>query len=186
MRYRHVERIVLWSALIAVAAAPEAQADFVTSLSGNVTPISGAYEYDYTLTNSSQSTVSAYVFALSVDAGADLQSIVIPTGWDVTYNVGDASIIWSAPSDLLAVAPGLSAAYGFISAEPPLTGNYDVTGFDPDQFQFYDNPGTTFVPGISSVPEPSTLVLLGFGGLAVIGYSWFRARSRCHSWRRGS
>jgi hypothetical protein len=181
MRYRQTKLVLLISSVIAVAAIPNVHADFITSLSVNVSAKRGAHEYDYTLSNSIQSTVSAYVLALSVDVGADLQSIVIPTGWDVSYNVGGTSITWSAPSDPLAIAPGFSAAFGFTSAEPPLTGNYDVTGFDPDQFQFYDNPGTTLSPGTSSVPEPSALLLLAVGGLSVIGFYLSRVRNRCQS-----
>ena len=68
MRYRQAQLVVLLTSLVTIAVAPTAQADFVTSLSVNITQVSGAYEYDYTLTNSTQSTVSAYVFALSVGA----------------------------------------------------------------------------------------------------------------------
>jgi hypothetical protein len=157
----------------------ETRAGFITSLSTNVTPIGGAYQYEYTLMNSTQSTISAYVFALAVAPEADLQLIVTPAGWDATYNAGDTSITWSAPSDELAVTPGSSTLFGFTSVEPPTTGDYQVTGFDPDNFQFYSNPGTTSVPGISSVPEPSALILLGISSLALIGYYRFWNENRC-------
>jgi PEP-CTERM motif len=186
MRHRHPWLVVLLSSVISLAAARSAEADFITSLSVNVSPTGGIFQYDYTLMNSTQSTVSAYVFALAVDPAANLQSIGTPIGWDSTYNVGDTSITWSAPSDQLALEPGFSAFFAFTSVDPPLTRNYDVTGFDPDQFQFYDNPGTTWAPGISSVPEPSALILLGIGSLALIVHylSWnsnrWCRRGRCH------
>ena len=138
----------------------ETRADLITSLSVSVTSTGGGLEaYDYTLANLTQSTVSVYAFALSVDGGADLQSISSPTGWDVTYNAGDTSITWSAPTSDAAIAPGSSAFFSFISAEPPVLGDYQAIGFDPTNFQFYNNPGMTSVPGISSVPEPSAYYL---------------------------
>jgi len=171
--------IAFLSSLIAVATAPATRADFITDLSPNVTPQAGVYQYAYTLTNSAQSTVSAYALALAVDSGANLQSVLSPTGWDATYNPGDTSITWSAPSDLLAISPGSSADFSFISAEPPVLGDYQAIGFAPIFFQFYTNPGTTSVPGTSSVPEPSSLILLGIGSVALIGYYRSRNGKRC-------
>jgi hypothetical protein len=147
-----------------------ANAGLIIEFSAAVTPAAGGLEqYAYTLTNSDQSTVSVYGLILSVDAGANLQSIESPTGWDATYSPGDASIIWSSPAPETAVVPGASATFGFLSVEPPVFGDYQAIGFDPDSFQFYSNPGTTSVPGISSIPEPCTPVLLSIGILTLIG-----------------
>ena len=165
----------------------DTRADLITSLSVDVTPTEGGFdEYAYTLTNSSQSTVSVYAFGLSVNVGANLQSITSPKGWDVTYAEGDSSITWSAPSTDIAIISGssLNSAYSvpasclisgsslefsLFSAEPPVSGDSQAIGFDPDSFKFYINPGTTLVPGISSVPEPSAIILLGVAALALVG-----------------
>ncbi len=40
-----------------------------------------------------------------------------------------------------------------------MPGDYQSIGFDPALFKFYTNSGATSVPGISSVPEPSSVVL---------------------------
>lgn len=151
-------------ALLATVGAPSlARADFITTLSASVTPSGGGtYDYSYNLTNTAQSTIGAYEFALGVDTGANLQSIVAPSGWDETYNPGDTSITWSTFTPL---DPGSSAVFAFASLEPPVSGDYVAIGFDPNSFQFYTNTGTSLVPGVASVPEPASFVLLasGFG-----------------------
>jgi len=153
----------------------KAQADMITSLSVSVTPAGGGLDlFDYTLINSAQSTVSVYLFALPVDSSANLQSISMPTDWGVTYNTGDTSITWTASTDQDAIAPGSTAVFGFTSAEPPVVGSYQIVGFDPANFLFYENSGTIQVPGTVSIPEPSSFTLLGTGALLLLGCTWLR------------
>jgi hypothetical protein len=172
----------LWGviAACALAAWPQARADLITTLSVDVTHGAGGLEaYAYTLANSIQSTVPVYAFALTVDAGADLQLIAGVAGWDVTYNAGDTLISWSAPSTDIAIAPGSSGVFGFASAEGPGPGDYEAIGFDATSFQFFSNTGSALVPSASSLPEPSGLVLLGIASLAFCGYYRLAIRSSC-------
>src|SRR5208283_3048451 len=127
------------------------------TLSESATQNSGLYQYSYTLTNSPQSTISAYIFALAVDKGANLQSLTGPTGWEILYTVGSTSVEWDTAFQ--PIAPGGSATFGFTSVEPPASNMYQTTGFDPNSFQFYNNTGTTSTPGAVSVPEPASLTL---------------------------
>jgi hypothetical protein len=144
------------------------QAGFVATVSVNVRTLgNGLDEYDYMVSNSSQSTISGYAFALTIDKDADLQSIANPANWSADYTVGSTTITWSTGTAPL--TPGNSAFFSFDSAESPSSTAYQVTGFDPSSILFYTSTDTTLAPGISSaVPEPNGLLLAGFGALGVL------------------
>jgi hypothetical protein len=159
---RRVTTTLKLTAFCLVLMSVEARADFITSLSTDVTPISGGlYQYTYNLTDTTQSTIAAFAFAVDVDQTANLGSIMTPAGWDVTYNTGDLVITWS--TGFSPIEPGGSAAFSFESIESPVNALYQATGFDPVFFQFYGNSGTTVSPGVASVPEPTSVVLLASG-----------------------
>jgi len=151
-----------------------AWAGFVTSLSSSVTETTDhLYQYTYTLTGESQSTISAYSFALAVDDNANLQTITGPSDWSPSYSQGATTITWSTGTGL---APGNSAIFSFISGEPPVSSSYQLIGFDPTNFQFYTNPGSTSSPGIASIPEPSSLILAAMGTICMIACGMYRRR----------
>jgi hypothetical protein len=92
--------------------------------------------------------------------------------WDKSYGATSASISGSEGgstnadandmlTQLLALSDSNTAAVGFIGYPPtnPIPGGFNNMN-QVGQFQ------------VSSVPEPSTVVLLGFGVLGVLGYSW--------------
>jgi hypothetical protein len=160
-----------------VAVSPASQAGFIDTVSVDIKPTApGLYDSTYTLAVSPMSTISAYEFALNVDTSSNLQSLVTPTGWDVTYNPGDTSITWS--TDNFPVTPGTSDIFGFASALPPVAGTYQTLGFDPDQFQFYPDQGSISVPGVASTTEPGSLVLSGIGALGLLMIHVWRHRIR--------
>ena len=79
--------------------------------------------------------------------------------WGVTYNAGDTSITWSAPSDQAPLRPGLRPPSASPVPSLQCLGIISPSGSTPALFKFYTNSGATSVPGISSVPEPSSVVL---------------------------
>jgi hypothetical protein len=130
---------------------------FIATVSANVKSLgNGLNEYDYTVSNSSQSTIPAYVFAISIDTGANLQSIASPAGWLADYAAGYTTITWSTGTAPL--MPGKSLVFSFDSAESSSSSS-SVTGFDPTTILFY--PSTRTIPGPGTTPTPVPLVVTG-------------------------
>ncbi len=129
----------------------------------------GLYRYDYTLTNVAESDLPAINLNVATAADANLQSLTAPTGWDMAYSPGDSAVSW-APTDIqFAIPPGRDADFGFLSPLPPSPGDYSVVGFDPDTFSFGSSAGSVLAPlDATSVPEPSSVSLLGVAGLGLI------------------
>jgi hypothetical protein len=146
--------------VISLGSPQVARADLITTLSASERPDAGMFQYAYTLTESPQSTIPAYIFVLAVDSAADLQSVTAPPGWEALYVVGSTAVEWDTAFQ--PIAPGGSADFSFLSVESPALNMYQVTGFDPIEFQFFLNTGTTISPATAvavSVPEPSGLFL---------------------------
>ena len=160
--------LVAITAILPLLSPRSANADFIATVLARETPAGGGLTlYQYTVANTAQSTISAYAFALTIDKGANLQTITSPTGWSPDYTVGGTTITWSTAT---ALTPGNSAVFSFDSAEPPSSLPYQVTGFNPTTIQFFPSTGTTLAPGASAVPEPASLLLATTGafGLLVI------------------
>jgi hypothetical protein len=159
---------------ISLSVPASTKAGFITILSADVTLSgNGNYDYTYTLTNTPQSTISAYAFGLVVDNGANLQSISEPSGWIADYTAGASTITWSTGTALI---PGSSALFSFLSAEPASLSSYQATGFDPTEVLFYTNSGTVLAPGLASVPEPSSFILLVTIFPVLLGRGWWKAK----------
>ena len=174
--------LISLSGLMALSVPGTARAGFSTSLVTNEVSLgNGLTRYTYTLTNSLQSTISAYAFSLAVDAGANLESIMEPAGWASDYTVGATTIEWSTGSPL---TPGNSAIFSFESAESPSSSAYQATGFDPSTILFYTNPGTAPTPGASAVPEPASMALMAMGGLIAVAYTQLQRRNAGGSFSR--
>jgi hypothetical protein len=163
-------RVIAIHAVLALVNPRPSPAGFVTNLSADAQDLgAGLYSYTYTLTDLPGSTISAYVFALAVDANADLQSLTAPSGWEVLYTPGSSTVEWDTA--FLPLGPGDSANFSFTSALAPGINSYQATGFDPDAFQFYFNNGMTISPSPLSVPEPISWVMFatGLGFVVVFG-----------------
>ena len=136
--------------------------DFITTLNVTTsTQTSGQTLYHYTLSNSATSTLPAVEFTLSIDPTAALQSITGPSGWSITYNSGDSVVDWASLDAMTDLQPGLDAVFSFDSMLPPLSQNYLILGISDNPIDIETNTGMILGPGISSVPEASSLVLLG-------------------------
>jgi PEP-CTERM motif len=173
--YSASARFLVLTTLLLLFYQEPARAGFIATVSANVKPLSnGLDEYDYAVSSSPQSTVDGYIFALTVDATANLQSISNPSGWSADYTGGSTTIIWSTGTTPL--TPGDSTLFSFDSALTPSLSPYQVTGFDPTGIQFYPSNGTTLAPAIASVPEPNSLVLSGIGALGALAMLARRSR----------
>lgn len=150
-----------------------AQADLLTSLTVVQTAEAGGlFRYAYTLTVDQSSDVSAGVFALEIPSEADLSSISGPTGWDIDYIPGLTAATWISSAPTFDLSPGSSALFGFLSPLDVNQREYLVAGFgDTDIFT---STGQIAGPGVTVVPEPSTLSLMGFGITGLICYSHHR------------
>ncbi len=153
-------------------------------------PDGSNYEYSITLTNTSSglSPASIGTFWFGWTPGQDYLSanptdITTPAGWmeKVTHagaNDGYA-IQFVAESGTPLVAPGNSlSGFGFTSSETPteLAGDSSFYNHPPETTSFvyagtpFTNPSDQFVVSVSSVPEPSSLVL---GLIAVVTSSGY-------------
>jgi hypothetical protein len=150
------------------------KADLVTSLSPIVQQQrDGSYLYAYTLMNAADSDLPAINLNIATAADAGLKSFTAPTGWDMSYSPGDNAVSW-APSDIqFAILPSSTGEFGFVSALPPIQGDYSIVGFDPDTFSFGSSTGSIAAPLDASVPEPSSITLLA---AAFLGLLFLRQR----------
>jgi len=163
----------LYAAVISLLGSGSAFGDFIINLQASVTQdASGLYAYSYTLENLSTNGESALAFRIDVAPEADLISIIGPAVWSITYTSGDTLVVWESDDEPFDLTPGNSATFSFTSILGPDTRDYAVLGFDGSSF--LSNRGQTISPGVSAVPEPSTLTLVGTGALGLIGFSWQR------------
>jgi len=157
-----------------------AKGGFITTLTATTTPEPGGLTlYSYALTTDPASTLNAEGLGISVSADANLINITGPTGWEITYNTGDTLVTWESSDPSTDLLPGQSAIFSFESPLGPAQQSYLATGFDTTGTIFGTYTGNVSGPGVTSVPEPSSLLLSGIG---VLGVLITLAR---RSWRQG-
>jgi hypothetical protein len=136
----------------------------------------GLFRYEYTLTNLADSSIPASSFALDVAPSAELQSLQGPSGWDITYSIGDSQALWlsrDTPFDLL---PGDNALFSFTSPLNAVPQGFLVVGIDPATFEISTSEAQIAGPGVRAVSEPMSITLVGLGGLHLLGYASRRRR----------
>ena len=136
----------------------------------------GMYLYDYTLINPAQSNLLAINLSISAASDASLQSFTEPSGWVVSYTPGDTVVSWSISDVQYSISSGNMADFTFLSLRPPALGQYSALGFDPDTFAIGFSSGDIASPVVASVPEPSSIKLIGFSALLLIAVILTRVR----------
>jgi hypothetical protein len=157
------------------------------------TPDGTNFDYSITLTNSSSSTDPIGTFWFAWVPGKDFlptnpSDITTPTGWteQVTHGGttdGYAIMFVAGAGSSLAAGSSLSG-FGFKSADTPseLAGNSPFYSTFPATTSFVYNGAPfsavseQFVVSVSSVPEPSSLILGIFG--VVVSFGYIRLKKR--------
>jgi PEP-CTERM motif len=173
-----------------------ASADYVVFGTQTSQPNGTDFNYMITLTNASTSTMNVGTFWFSWVPGQDFMtnspiSEISPTGWTemVTHaGINDGfAIQWVASSAAFDLTPGNSLTFGFTSAETPaqLAGNSQFFPATPEGTAFvysgrpFSDAGFQFVvTPLTSVPEPSSMLLIGIGGTMVSVLQFRRLKAR--------
>jgi PEP-CTERM motif len=177
------------------------------SASATISSVPDGANFDYTINLTNTSTGASAdpiaTFWFSWVPGADFMntapiSVTIPSGWtDLVTNAGPTdgfAIQFDSTSAANDLAPGASTSFSFVSATTPaqLAGISPSTGVGmfPELTSFVYSQGPLQGDGagpflveqvaavVSSVPEPSSLVLGLFGVVTSFGYMQFRNRKR--------
>lgn len=177
MTNRKLVGLIVVLAIVFPSAPSSAVAAFVVDIKLETVNQNGATIYKYTISNSSASTLNVEDFTLDVSPDANLSVINGPQGWSIDYRPGDQQIIWYADFPGSEIARGSSGTFTFTSALSPVSSSYQIFGIDTDGQDFDIFSGMVLSPGRASVPEPTSMILLGTGLIAVGGYSRHRSRS---------
>ena len=173
----------------------------IIDASATISSVADGADFDYTITLTNTSGVgndSIATFWFAWVPGADFMansplSVSDPTGWtDAITHVGSSdgfAIQFDATSTGSNLAPGASETFSFMSTDTPaeLAGNsvfhsafpvltsfvYSVGPLQGDRQQIL----AAFAP-VSSVPEPSSLVLGLFGIVTSFGLMWSMNRKK--------
>ncbi len=191
------------SAVIALSTGLLASTSFAGDISASATisstPAGANFDYTINLTNTSSgpSADPIATFWFSWVPGADFMntapiSVTTPTGWSDVVTHGGVTDGFAIQFDANGVAndlaPGGTASFSFVSATTPaeLAGNspFHTTFPELTSFVYSQGPlqgdgfGPFVVSAVSSVPEPSSLVLGLFGVVTSFGYMRFKNRKR--------
>ncbi len=173
--------------------ASSASAGYVVSATQTSVLDANGVDFDYTitLTNASSSTLNLGTFWFAWVPGKDFMSNsplteTNPNGWTSKITHGSATdgyaIQWVASNSSFVIVPGSSLSFGFESAETPtqLAGSSAAFPTFPEGTSFvysgapFSDAGDQFVVApLSSVPEPSSMILTLLGGLALGLRKWF-------------
>jgi hypothetical protein len=143
----------------------------------------GEFQYDLTLNNTGTTTIGTFWFSWIPGAGfmpVAPTDVVSPAGWADLVTNGNAAILWSTPSNL--VAPGGSqSGFEFDSTLTPAQLQADFPGpglgtGDPINTAFVYIAAPLFDPGaqlvvnpmVASTPEPTTTVTIAFGFALIV------------------
>jgi hypothetical protein len=176
------------------------------SASATISSVPDGANFDYTINLTNTSTGASAdpiaTFWFSWVPGADFMntapiSVTTPAGWMDVVTHGGATdgfaIQFDSTTAANDLAPGASTSFSFVSATTPaqLAGNSPSTsqGVFPELTSFAYSQGplmgdttgaflVTQVAAVSSVPEPSSLVLGLFGVVTSFGYMRFKNRKR--------
>jgi hypothetical protein len=180
-------------------ASPAFAGEITASATISSTPDGANFDYTVNLTNTSSGASADPIatFWLSWIPGENFMntapiSVTTPTGWkDVVTNGGPTdgfAIQFDSTTSANDLAPGGTASFSFLSATTPaeLAGMSPFHTSEPEltSFVYSQGPlqgdGAEFrvLPAVSSVPEPSSLVLGIFGIVTSIGYVRFRNRKK--------
>ncbi len=155
------------------------RAGLITNVSGGAVqdPSRGLYVYSYTVTNLPGSTDTLGGLTVNVDPSADISAIFGPPGWQSSFDMADALVLWVSADPSTDILPSSFGIFSFRSPLPPVPQDYLAIGFSDFGIDF--NTGTTVGPGASPstvVPEPGSLLVFGVGLLGVLSYRWKRRK----------
>jgi hypothetical protein len=174
----------LAAGLLAASVAASASGSETGTATISATPITGGFQYNVTLKNTSTdgSTIGTYWF--SWIPGDDYMeavptSITFPTGWtDVitgSNNSTDGNAIqWKATSSASYIPAGGTGSFSFDSTEPlsQILGPSSFKDHEVETTAFIYSGGPFSDAGLkitaTAVPEPATLGLLGISGGALL------------------
>jgi hypothetical protein len=173
------------------------------SASATISSVPDGANFDYTINLTNTSTGASAdpiaTFWFSWVPGADFMntapiSVTNPAGWMDVVTHGGATdgfaIQFDSTTAANDLAPGASASFSFVSATTPaqLAGNSPFHSTSPELDSFVYSQGPLAGDGfgaflvtpavVSSVPEPSSLVLGLFGVVTSFSYMQFRNRKR--------
>ena len=140
--------------IAALSLSAVARADVIVDVS--VSGTTGAYSYAYEVEN--QTSVAILLFSLTVTG--DVGTMQSPTGWVPATTVlapGETLVEWIS-TDVPFDVPALGTLSGFSLASDSAPGTVGFSTFD-ENFTEFD--GQTTGPVASTVPEPSSLILMG-------------------------
>lgn len=151
-------------------------ADLLISLNVSETAMGdGSIRYSYTLINQPDSDLPVVNFALGIPVEAELQSITDPMGWGNAYQAQDLAVLWEARDISFAIQPGSNITFSFVSPLGPNLRDYSIAGYDGDS-RFEQINGKISGPSVVLIPEPSSMIPLGTGLIALGGLTLYRRR----------
>ncbi len=182
MNTQRVKKIVMFLffniSIVNLFSIREANAEFITELTVSVTRDSDLnFVYSYSLMNLDNSTFLASALSIAVPLDASITDVATPDGWNVFYSPeASDEIVWETGDSLALLYPGDSLSFSFKSKISPGVSIYNINGTD-DEFQSSSVVrGSITGPGVSAVPEPSSIIPLGTGLITVACYAQHRRR----------